>query len=635
LCGIVGFQDYTGVTNHQILTKMRDTLSHRGPDDSGNYIDQINHVGLGNRRLAVVELSPLGHQPMSNKDKSIWVTFNGEIYNYMELKQELVKLGHSFKGNCDTEVLLHAYEEFGVECVEKFIGMFAIAIWDSHKKKMFLFRDRVGVKPLYYYFDNGLFLFASELKALVAHPKFPKELNYDVIGSYLRYGYIKSPETIFKNTFKLNPGHYLCKHEHNLKEVKYWDINDYYLQDELTGSEEEITEELESLMIKSFNYRLIADVPVGIFLSGGIDSSLVTALIQKNTNHQQKTFTIGFTEDKFNEAKWAKKIADHLETDHTEYYLSVKECLGIVEKLPEIYDEPFGDNSAIPTYYVSKLAKEDVTVALSGDGGDELFGGYKRYQSLPNFHKRFSKLPKPVRTLINQSLKIINPKTMGKLIPGKHGFMDKYRKFGNMLTASDRGDLLELYRCNINKWTPDEIAELVEFSSLCNEDSVDGTFKSLMSSEYSARMMAGDFKSWLPDDILTKVDRATMSVGLESREPFLDHSLAEFAARIPGRLKNSHGSGKYILKKILNKYLPSDLVDRPKKGFTIPLASWLRGELNPLLMDYLDESKIKRDGIFNHKVVTYYLKELKNGSVNVHKLWYLLMFQMWKEKWLH
>jgi len=452
LCGIVGFQDYTGVTNNQILTKMRDTLSHRGPDDSGNYIDQINHVGLGNRRLAVVELSPLGHQPMSNKDKSIWVTFNGEIYNYMELKQELVKLGHSFKGNCDTEVLLHAYEEFGVECVEKFIGMFAIAIWDSNKKKMFLFRDRAGVKPLYYYFDNGLFLFASELKALVAHPKFPKELNYDVIGSYLRYGYIKSPETIFKNTFKLNPGHYLCKHEHNLKEVKYWDINDYYLQDELTGSEEEISEELESLMIKSFNYRLIADVPVGIFLSGGIDSSLVTALIQKNTNHQQKTFTIGFTEDKFNEATWAKKIADHLETDHTEYYLSVKECLGIVEKLPEIYDEPFGDNSAIPTYYVSKLAKENVTVALSGDGGDELFGGYKHYQSLPNFHKRYSKLPKPVRTLINQSLKIISPKTMGKLIPGKHGFMDKYRKFGNKLTASDRGDLLELYRCNINKW---------------------------------------------------------------------------------------------------------------------------------------------------------------------------------------
>jgi len=635
LCGIVGFQDYTGVTNHQILTKMRDTLSHRGPDDCGNYIDQINHVGLGNRRLAVVELSPLGHQPMSNNDKSIWVTFNGEIYNYMELKQELVELGHSFKGNCDTEVLLHAYEEFGVECVEKFIGMFAIAIWDSNKKKMFLFRDRVGVKPLYYYFDNGLFLFASELKALVAHPKFPKELNYDVIGSYLRYGYIKSPETIFKNTFKLNPGHYLCKHEHNLKEVKYWDINDYYLQDELTGSEEEIAEELESLMIKSFNYRLIADVPVGIFLSGGIDSSLVTALIQKNTNHQQKTFTIGFTEDKFNEATWAKKIADHLETDHTEYYLSVKECLGIVEKLPEIYDEPFGDNSAIPTYYVSKLAKEDVTVALSGDGGDELFGGYKRYQSLPNFHKRFSKLPKPVRTLINQSLKIINPKTMGKLIPGKHGFMDKYRKFGNMLTASDRGDLLELYRCNINKWTPDEIAELVEFPSLCNEDSVESTFKSLMGSDYSTRMMAGDFKSWLPDDILTKVDRASMSVGLESREPFLDHNLAEFSARIPGRLKNSHGSGKYILKKILNKYLPSDLVDRPKKGFTIPLADWLRGELNPLLMDYLNESNIKSDGIFNHKVVTYYLKELKNGSVNVHKLWYLLMFQMWKEKWLH
>jgi len=276
-----------------------------------------------------------------------------------------------------------------------------------------------------------------------------------------------------------------------------------------------------------------------------------------------------------------------------------------------------------------------VTVALSGDGGDELFSGYNRYRSLPKFHSRFSRLPRPVRNLINQTLKNIHPKTMDKLIPGKHGFMDKYRKFRNMLSASGSDDLLELYRCTISKWTSEEIADLVKISSVFNEDSVDCTFNCLIGSDYSTRMMAGDFKSWLPDDILTKVDRASMSVGLESREPFLDHRLAQLAARIPNKLKSSNGTSKYILKKILHKYLPPDLVDRPKKGFTIPLADWLRGELNPLLMDYLNESKIKSDGIFNHKMVSYYLEELKKGSVNVHKLWYLLMFQMWKEKWLH
>jgi len=635
MCGIVGFHDYSGRTNNEILTTMRDTLSHRGPDDAGNYFDKINGVGLGHRRLSVIDLSPLGHQPMSNKDQSIWVTYNGEIYNYKELRQDLIKLGHSFRSNSDTEVLLYAYQEWGVECVEKFIGMFAIAIWDCNKQTLFLFRDRAGVKPLYYYYGNGLFLFASELKALVAHPKFPKELNHDVLGSYLKYGYIHSPETIFKNTYKLNPGHYLYQQNHKVQEVKYWDINDYYLQSPLASSEEEIVEELESLMIDSFKYRLVADVPVGIFLSGGIDSSLLTALLQKNTNNQLKTFTIGFHEDKFNEATWAKKIADHLETDHTEYYLSVKECLGIIEKLPEMYDEPFADNSAIPTHLVSKLARDDVTVALSADGGDELFGGYNRYRSLPKLHERFSNLPKPVQNLITKFLKNLTPETIGKLIPGKGGFMDKYRKYRNMLSASGTGDLVEMYKYNTNKWAPEEIEILLEQSPAFSNDSISSTFSSLGSSEYLTQMMAADFKTWLPDDILTKVDRATMSVGLESRDPFLDHRLIQFAARIPNQLKCSNGSSKYILKKILHKYLPSNLVDRPKKGFTIPLADWLRGDLHPLLMDYLNESKIKSEGIFNHKVVSYYVKGLNKGSVNVHKLWFLLMFQMWKEKWLH
>ena len=314
---------------------------------------------------------------------------------------------------------------------------------------------------------------------------------------------------------------------------------------------------------------------------GGIDSSLLTALLQINTNHQLKTFTIGFHEDKFNEAISAKKIAAHLGTDHTEYYLSVKECLGIIEKLPEIYDEPFADNSAIPTYLVSKLAREDVTVALSADGGDELFGGYNRYSSLPKLHNRFSNLPKPVQKLITQFLNNLSPETIGKLIPRKDGFMDKYRKYRNMLSASGKGDLVEMYRYNMNKWTPEEIESLLEISPTFSDDSVSSTFSSLRSSEYLTQMMAVDFKSWLTDDILTKVDRATMSVGLESREPFLDHRLVQFSARIPNQLKCSNGSSKYILKKILHKYLPSDLVDRPKKRFYYSFSRLVKGRIEP------------------------------------------------------
>lgn len=633
MCGIVGFRDPSGKTDYSILTAMRDTLTHRGPDDAGNYIDRSNSVGLGHRRLSVIDLTELGRQPMSSRDGAVWITYNGEIYNYMELRSELSGKGYKFRSSSDTEVLLNAYLEWGVKCVDKLIGMFAFAVWDSREDAIYIFRDRAGVKPLYYYLNDGLFLFASEMKALMAHPDFRKELDTGALSTYLRYGYIRSPWTIFENTYKLSPGHYMRYCDGRVTEEKYWDILDYYTESPVNADEEEIISELETLLADSFEYRLVSDVPVGLFLSGGIDSSLLAALLQEKTNRQQKTYTIGFYEDKYNEAGWARRIAEHLETDHTEYYMSVNECSTIVERLPEIYDEPFADNSGIPTHFVSKLARRDVKVVLSADGGDELFGGYKRYRRVPEFHRTFSRFPGPAQKLINLFFSYFHPEVASTLIPIGDAFRDKYRKFRYMLKASGRDSMEDIYRFKIKKWLPDEIDDLLGKAYNRPDDTFDSLEK-LCNCDSVTKMMAADFKYWLPGDILAKVDRATMSVGLEGREPFLDHRLVQFAAALPNRLKCGNGSGKYVLRKILDKYVPSELMDRPKKGFTVPLDKWLRGDLKDLMMDNLDESKIRREGIFNPSVVTSYVNQFIKGDVNVHKIWFLLMFQMWRERWL-
>jgi asparagine synthase (glutamine-hydrolysing) len=539
-------------------------------------------------------------------------------------------------------VLIKAYEKWGIDCVHKFIGMFALAIWDRRELKLYLVRDRVGVKPLYYYYKDGLFLFGSELKALMKHPEFSKDVNYGVLSLYLRYGYIPAPFTIFKNTYKLRPGHYLSLFNNDLREIKYWDIVDFYLEEQINASEDEIAEELEDLLIDSFKYRLVSDVPVGVFLSGGIDSSAVTALLQKNISAQLKTFSIGFYEDRFDEAKWAKKIANYLETDHTEYYLSVREAFSIIEKLPEIYDEPFGDNSGIPTYLVSRLARQNVTVALSADGGDELFCGYNRYRSIIYLNGGFLGLPPIIRNSIIKTLPLFSPpmvdsiyRTFKFFMPKVVGLRDKYEKWRNMLYKINDGNFLDTYKFNINRWTPNEITRLMEN----NYDSkfttyFEDTYHRLRNNDFKTQMMAIDFKTWLVDDILTKVDRATMSVGLEAREPFLDHRLVQYVARIPSRYKYKSGMSKYILRKVLYKYVPRELLERRKQGFVVPLAEWLRGELYHLVTNYLNEDKLKKEGIFNPGVVSSYVKDFMNGSINVNKVWFLLMFEMWKEKWL-
>jgi len=447
MCGIVGFCSCNNKVDKGVLISMRDSLSHRGPDDKGEYIDEENNIGLAHRRLSILDLSSLGRQPMSNDNGSIWVTYNGEIYNFKEIRRELAQRGFSFKTNSDTEVLVKAYEKWGVDCINKFIGMFALAVWDKRERKLYLIRDRAGVKPLYYYFNNGLFIFASELKALAKHPGFSKELNLSILPQYLRYGYIASPHTIYKDTFKVKPGHYICFSNNKIDEVKYWDILDYYEQDKLTGSEDEIAEELEEILLDSFKYRLVSDVPVGVFLSGGVDSSLLTAMLQKNINAQLKTFSIGFYEDRYNEAKWAKKVADYLGTDHTE-----KESLEIVPKLPEIYDEPFGDNSGIPTYLVSKLARQDVTVVLSADGGDEVFFGYNRYREAMYFYNSLN-YPSILKNIISSLLSVITPdkidfifRNIRFLLPNVRAVTDKYSMWRDMFLEGNNSNILEMHR---------------------------------------------------------------------------------------------------------------------------------------------------------------------------------------------
>lgn len=623
MCGIVGCYNFRGEVDYSTLIRMRDTLEHRGPDDSGVYIDKENGIGLGHRRLSVIDLSSQGHQPMSNFNGSVWITYNGEVYNYEEIREELLQKGHSFKSTSDTEVILKSYLEWGIKCVDRFVGMFALAIWDKNIKRLYLLRDRAGVKPLYYYHKDNLLLFGSELKALMAHPEFKKNINMDVMPFYLRYGYIPTTQTIFKNTHKLSPGHILSIQDNELKEMKYWDVVDQYLKEPFNKNQQTITEELEDLMVDAFKYRLISDVPSGIFLSGGIDSSIVTALLQKNTNRQLKTFTIGFHENRFDEAKWAKKVADHLETDHTEYYFSASECIDLITEMPLIYDEPFADNSAIPTYLLSKLARKDVKVILSADGGDELFCGYDRYKSISSLYTYLPYVPKCVRNSIIFAL--------DKISPGK----DKHKKWINIIRESGKKNLLDMHKFKINKWIPQDISDVLCNMPQCQPHTYfEDTYRQLKKSGSIDQMMAIDFKTFLLDDILSKVDRATMHASLESREPFLDHRLVEYSARIPISLKHKNGLSKYILRQILYKYVPRNLVDRPKKGFVIPLSKWLKGKLNPMMMDYLSEDRIKRGGMFNPDVVKKCIKNFQDGKLNVHKLWFILSFEMWREKWI-
>ncbi len=630
MCGIAGFIDFKSTTPEETLHQMVNSMQHRGPDDLGVEIFREKNalIGFGQARLSIIDLSTAGHQPMHFKHLSI--VFNGEIYNYKEIKSELQFIGRTFTTQTDTEVILQSFDEWGLKCVDRFIGMFAFMIYDRNCNKIYAFRDRSGVKPFYYYQKDNLFLFGSELKALMANSKFEKVIDESVLPNYFNYGYIAAPYTIFKHTHKLMPGHYmeLDLKTHTLSIHKYWDLQSYYLKPKLTLDYQEIKEEVKALMHSSFDYRMVADVPVGVFLSGGYDSTAVISLLQCKSSRTLKTFTIGFEEGN-NEAPYAKQTAQYLGTDHTEYICTTKEAQEIIPTLPFFFDEPFGDSSAIPTILVSKLAKQQVTVALSADAGDEIFGGYQTYFKLYDFLKKIEKTPdalkgnwtrKAASILMNNEL--VNSSRYSHQFGGALDVLsqDKYSQSAHLfryMAEKPKGYVNKLFKRYIN----------------CHPSSF---FINTNGFKYPLEVaMCIDFNSYLPNDILTKVDRATMSVSLEGREPLLDHRLAAYVAQIPLEYKTDGVSGKKILKDIVHDYVPKKLMDRPKAGFTLPIYTWLRGDLSYLLEEYLSKKALSESGLLNVDFLLHEIEKFKNRKIHYSPIiWYLLMFQMWWKNWM-
>ena len=634
MCGISGFIDFTKKTDRTILEKMNRIMAHRGPDGEGYGIYNSNTatIGLGHRRLSIIDLTEGGSQPQTFK--SLHITFNGEIYNYAEIKKTLEDKGHQFNSHSDTEVILHAYAEWGSKALQQFIGMFAFVIYDEAKQKLFACRDRAGVKPFFYYWKDNLFLFGSELKALMQHPSFIKKINLDAAAAYMQLGYVPTPHCIFNNAHKLKPGHFLevDVNSKSITATQYWNVYDAYNQPVLKIDLPDAIAETEKLLISAFQYRMVSDVPVGVFLSGGYDSTCVTALLQANNTEKIKTFTIGVPDAGLNEAPYAKEIAAHLGTDHTEYYCTEKEAIEIVPQLPFFYDEPFADSSAIPTTLVSKIAREKVTVALSADAGDEIFAGYNRYDYMAKYGKKLQRIPGFVRKTTAAVMDVV-PANSIPYFNKKYLFANRYEKIKSLLKNPSEQNLL----ISITKqMDSDEIGDLFKGQIATLPTAFDSG--ELKGENYStlAYMMAIDYQTYLLDDILQKVDRAAMSVSLEGREPFLDQRVIEWAAKLPMDYKYNNGSKKFIIKEIVHKYIPNAMLDRPKMGFGIPIAAWLQKDLKPFVDNYFDAAFINKQNIFNNEEVQRIKDSFYKGKIErAEKIWYLLMFQMWYDKWMN
>lgn len=633
MCGITGFIDFNKKSGNDVLDKMTASLPHRGPDGQRVYFHQHPHaeIGLGHRRLSIIDLSHAADQPMHYD--GLHIVFNGEIYNYEEIRNELIRKGHQFVTHSDSEVILHSWSEWGTASIQHWHGMFAITLYDEDKNEVICIRDRAGVKPYYYYWFNNLFLFGSELKSLVRHPQFNKKINKNAVASFLQYGYVANPHCIYQDTFKIRPGHFLRLDlsTRKITTEQYWNVYEHYNKPKLGISLTEAIDETEKKLMKAFQYRMVADVSVGVFLSGGYDSSCVTALLQKNSTEKIKTFTIGSTDEKLNEAVYAKQIAQHLGTDHTEYYCTHKEALNIIPDLPYYYDEPFADSSAIPTILVSRLARKQVTVVLSADAGDEIFAGYNRYDYIARYGNKISAIPQPLRKMAVAAMENISSEKIPYL-RNKQNFHSRYDKLKNLLRDPSPSELLK----NLSQvFTSKEIEALFKESII--ELNTAHTSTELQS-EYEdplSYMMAIDYQTYMTDDILQKVDRATMSVSLEGREPFLDQDIIEWAAQLPSELKYYNGQKKYILKQIVHKYIPKQIMERPKMGFGIPIENWLMNELKELVKEYLSEQSLQQHGLFNVKEVRKIVSDFFYGRKEKHlKVWYLLMFQMWYKRWM-
>lgn len=625
MCGITGIlhhRDHQAVSLEE-LKKSCDSMVHRGPDDEGFFID--GNIGLGMRRLKIIDLIG-GHQPISNEDGRFWVVFNGEIYNYQALRAELENKGHKFATHSDTETIVHAYEEFGPACAHKLNGMFAFAIWDRTEQKLVLVRDRLGVKPLYYYTDDRLLAFGSELKAILSFPQVPRHIDLEALDTFLTFEYVPAPLSIFRGIRKLPAGHFLTLQKGKTKVTRYWDLPGTEPIDDQAG----IDEELCGLLRDSVRLRLISDVPLGAFLSGGIDSSAIVAFMAEIMDRPVKTFSIGFEDESYNELGYARRVAEHFGTDHHE--LTIKpDVVGLVQDLVHHLDEPFADVSIFPTFLVSRLARQHVTVVLSGDGGDELFGGYDWYVA-DKLDGYYHNLPRRIR---NSCV----PHVMRRIAPTakKKGAVNKLKRFveGTLLPAS-----LQHYRWSMYAWGESKDALYAEnVKPLMRTFDASARFKAYLYRDDKVdrlrQQQAADIKTYLPDDILVKVDRMSMANSLEARTPFLDYRLVEFAYRLSSCLKLRGLQTKYVLRRCLAGKLPPFVLERKKEGFSIPMKNWLNGELRSLMLDVLSESRIRRRGYFDPAYVRRLIDEHREGTHNHgHLLWALIVFELWHERYL-
>jgi asparagine synthase (glutamine-hydrolysing) len=632
MCGICGIATTSAGPSipAEILTRMCREIIHRGPDDEGLFVAE--RIGLGNRRLSIIDIEG-GHQPLSNEDGSIWIAYNGEAYNFPEVRDELIGRGHVFKTRTDTETMVHAYEEWGLDFVHRFRGMFAFALWEKKTRRLLLVRDRIGVKPLYYtQLPDGTLVFGSELKAILAHPDVKREIEPTALDLFLTLEYIPAPYSIFKNIFKLPAGHYLTYDEGRTAVHKYWDIEPNRPPDESLKERSlpSLMDELYALLKESVKLRLISDVPLGAFLSGGIDSSTIVGLMRELGASPLRTFSIGFKDSSYNELQYARRIAKRFETRHEEFILE-PQALELTEKLFRHLDEPLADFSIFPTYLVSKMARAHVKVILSGDGGDEIFAGYEHYQA-----QRLSRLPAVAR----------GAKAAGfitsRLPPGeqKKGAWNKLRRFTQAF--DNNKDLRHLRwmmflsdRLKENLYSDDLKTRLGSIRSIGQHEPFGPIYERLKSFDRTTGELYLDLKTYLVDDIMVKVDRMSMAASLEAREPLLDHKLVEFAFRLPGKLKLHGLTTKWIFKKTMERLLPKENIYRRKEGFSIPIKHWLRAELKDLMEDYLSEKRIASGGLFQYAAIRKMMDDHASGKENYsHQLWALLVFELWRENYL-
>jgi asparagine synthase (glutamine-hydrolysing) len=654
MCGFAGLMDRSGATGADdlrvVVTAMADALRHRGPDDGEAWVDTDQGVALGFRRLAIVDLTPEGRQPMHSSRGRYVICFNGEIYNFLDLRKELDAARNPnlcFRGHSDTEVILACVETWGLaEAVGRFAGMFAFALWDRKQQVLHLSRDRLGEKPLYYGWAGNIFLFGSELKALRRHPRFSPRIHRDALVPYLQHGYVPTPCSIYEGIFKLRPGTILSLPASSQPgklpaPVPYWSARQAAEQGaarRLTGDQVEVVGRLDDVLRHTIRQEMIADVPLGAFLSGGIDSSTIVALMQAQSSRPVRTFTIGFPQTEFNEAEQARAVARHLGTDHTELYVTPAELLAVIPRLPELYDEPFGDSSQVPTFLVAQMAKRSVTVSLSGDGGDEVFAGYDWYQRNARLWQQARRLPGYFRRLASRLLN--GPSIQGwqrflglvqPLLPGRvrhRACGEQARKLGSFLAGADRPETLHQWLIAAH-W---ESAQGVLPGAKEPKSYLTDRFSWPTLEQAAEALQCFDLLTYLPDDILVKVDRASMGVSLESRAPFLDHRVVELAWRIPPDLKVRQGKGKWILRQVLHRYVPAELVERPKRGFSVPLDAWLRGPLRPWADALLEPGRLRAQGFFAAEPVQQLWQQHQGGGRDwSRQLWHLLMFQAWLE----